>query len=125
MFFSQEFFKSLICMCSIFLYPYYTKIYVKKLPDIMVFTPFYPTFNHTNPLCNVLIHLLCGRENTKQEENIFLLKRVHTLSPRTLIGRQSSLDVGVASSLINNQLCEISFTFIRTIIILIIKGKIQ
>ena len=52
-------------MCSIFSYPYYTKIYVKKLPDNMVFTPFLPTSHHSNPLRNVVMNLLYGIQSTR------------------------------------------------------------
>jgi hypothetical protein len=34
------------------------KIYVKKLPDIMVFTPFHPTLHHYIPLHSVVENLL-------------------------------------------------------------------
>ena len=80
-------------MSTIYFFVYYIKIYVKKLPDIMVFTPFHPTSYHSNPLCSVLIDLLCGRDKNRVLMHIFLSNIVHTSSPRRLFGHHASLDL--------------------------------
>ena len=73
----------------------------------MVFTPFLPTLYHSNPLHSIRIDLLCGKENTKQEEKTFLLMRVQPSSPRTPLGRHASLDYRGKNSLLNHQLSEV------------------
>ena len=67
-------------MYYIFLSLSHIEIYIKELPDIMVFTPFYPTTHHSTPLYSVLYNLSCGRGNIQSLLGRIQVKKAHTSS---------------------------------------------